>query len=65
MANEDLNQELTKQLSALMAEFIHICDTAKYNDFSDLPDTEAMRFITRAQAAVHRIAGDASVYASQ
>jgi hypothetical protein len=62
MATDD---RIAGQLDQLLQEFSALRGRSQYDDISDLPEGEVVRFVTRARAAVHRIAGQSSVYAKQ
>jgi hypothetical protein len=54
-----------KQLEAVLKDFQAFQSNSKYDDLSDLPKHERQALITRAIAAVHRIAGTGSTYAKE
>lgn len=56
------DERVTQQLEELLKEFAELRKLSKYNDLSDLHDTNIIRFLARARAAIHRIAGKPSVY---
>lgn len=53
------------QLDELIQEFSSLRKRSQYDDISDLPEGEVVRFVTRARAAIHRVAGKPSVYVDQ
>ncbi|MCI2429492.1 hypothetical protein LM602_06305 [Candidatus Acetothermia bacterium] len=53
------------QLDELIQEFSGLRKRSQYDDISDLPKDEVVRFVTRARAAIHRVAGKPSVYVDQ
>jgi hypothetical protein len=53
------------QLDAVLAEFRDLRARSRHDDLSDLPEGDAIRFITRARAAIERIAGSPSAYVDQ
>src|SRR5438046_1720378 len=53
------------QLDELIQEFSALRKRSQYDDISDLPEGEVVRFVTRARAAIHRVAGKPSVYFDQ
>jgi len=54
-----------KQLEAILKDFQSLRSNSKHNDLSDLPKNERQALVTRAIAAVHRIAGTTSTYAKE
>lgn len=58
-------QLLTQQLADIGSEFEAMRKRAKYDDLSDLPEHESQAFVTRAVAAVVRITGENSAYATE
>lgn len=65
MMSTPRNDRATEQLDELLKEFAELCKRSQYDDLSDLRDPDIVRFITRARAAIHRIAGKPSVYVDQ
>lgn len=57
-------EQLLQQLDGLLAEFKGLRTSGKYSDMSDHPDEIRQSLVTRAVAAVHRIAGSTSTYAA-
>ena len=53
------------QLDELLNEYKALLGRARHDDLSDLPEGDCVRFITRARAAVIRIAGVPSAYLDQ
>jgi hypothetical protein len=53
------------QLDELIQEFSALRKRSQYDDISDLPEGGVVRFVTRARAAIHRVAGKPSVYVDQ
>ncbi len=53
------------QLDELLEEFSGLKARTKYDDLSDLPTEEVVRFNTRARAGIERLAGNPSAYFSQ
>ena len=60
-----IQEELVAQLDDLLGEFGALLKRSKYDDASDLPEAEVGRFVSRAEAAIHRVAGRPSPYADQ
>ena len=60
-----LEAAFLRQLEDLLAEFKDLRARSKYDDVSDLPEADVIRFVTRARAAIHRLAGPASPYVLQ
>jgi hypothetical protein len=56
---------LIEQLELIVAEFEAMSPKAKHNDLSDLPKHDRQALVTRAVAAVTRIGGTNSTYASE
>ena len=59
------NDHVIAQLDEVRQEFVAVRERSKYDDISDLPESEIVRFITRSRAAIHRVAGKPSVYVDQ
>ena len=59
-----LEEAFLAQLDELIAEF-EAMRRGPFDDFSQTPVPDVVRFNTRARAAIHRIAGDLSPYAAQ
>jgi hypothetical protein len=57
--------QFKSELDAVLTEFNEAAPGSDYDDLSDLGDQFAQRLMTRARAAIHRVAGRASVYAGQ
>ncbi|MFA5844166.1 MAG: hypothetical protein WC971_04965 [Coriobacteriia bacterium] len=53
------------QLIELLTEYLGLRSKSQHDDVSDLPEDVTVRFVTRARAAIHRIAGPHSRYAAQ
>ena len=60
-----IQEDFLAQLDGLLVEFEGMIRNSKYDDASDLPDEEVGRFVSRAEAAIQRIAGRPSTYADQ
>lgn len=60
-----IQEELISQLDDVLAEWSALVKRSKYDDASDLPEAEVGQFVSRAEAAIHRIAGTPSPYADQ
>lgn len=60
-----LTQTLLTQLDAIVGAHEALVAAAEYDDLSDRPDTDSQSFISRASAAVERVAGPQSIYAQQ
>jgi hypothetical protein len=60
-----LDAAFLRQLDDLLAEYDALRRKSKRNDLSDLPNTDTIRFITRARAAIPRITGHSSLYTRQ
>ncbi len=58
----EADENFLTQLDELLEEFAGLRKRSQYDDLSDLPEAEVVRFVTRARAAVHRVAGKPSVY---
>lgn len=65
MDKAELNQVLVNQLSELIDEYGSLRSKSRHNDLSDLEDSAVVRFITRARAAIHRMAGGGVSYTNQ
>lgn len=61
----NLETALLQQLDEILAEFERLRVRSKYDDISDLPEDEIVRFVARARAAIHRIGGPSSTYVLQ
>jgi hypothetical protein len=55
----------TKQLQSVLKDFASMQAKAQHHDLSDLPKSDRQALVTRAVAAVHRIAGRQSSYAQE
>src|SRR6266581_3720209 len=53
------------QLDDVLKEFRDLRARSAHGDLSDLPEGDAIRFVPRARAVVHRIAGIPSPYVDQ
>lgn len=60
-----IQESLCGQIDVLLEEWRDLRQRSQYEDLSDHPDNDLVRFVTRARAAIHRIAGLHSVYAEQ
>lgn len=60
-----IQEDLIAQLDDVLGEFAALLKRSKYDDASDLPEAEVGRFVSRAEAAIHRVAGRPSPYADQ
>jgi len=60
-----IQDALIAQLDAVLGEWASLVKRSKYDDASDLPEAEVRRVVSRAEAAIHRIAGGNSPYADQ
>lgn len=60
-----IEEQLLGQIDDLLNEFADLLKRSKYDDASDLPEVEVGRFVSRAEAAIHRVAGRPSPYAEQ
>lgn len=60
-----IDAQFVVQIDDLLNEFAGLLQRSKYDDASDLPEVEVGRFVSRAEAAIHRIAGRPSLYAEQ
>lgn len=58
-------QLLAQQLADIASEFEAMRRRSKYDDLSDMPEHESQALITRAVAAITRIAGETSAYATE
>ena len=65
MPAAQMQQQLVVQLDAILAEFHELRDRADNVDMSGLPEDKLVYFLTRARAAIHRVAGRPSVYVDQ
>jgi hypothetical protein len=65
MSTVEIRRAALQHVDHVLEEWARLA--ARYNgpDFEDLPDLDGTRFITRALAAVERIGGQSSVYATQ
>ncbi len=59
------NNVFVSQLSTLIHEYESFQQTARHKDLSDLPKANRQSLITRSIAAIHRISGKASTYATE
>ena len=57
--------QFAKQLEAILTEFNGLAAKSAHNDLSDLPDYEPQALVTKAVAAVNRIAGASSSYGGE
>ncbi len=60
-----IQEQLLAQLDDVGGEFEGLRKRSQHDDISDLPEGEVIRFITRARAAIERVAGAPSVYATR
>jgi hypothetical protein len=60
-----MQQYLIHQLDVLLAEFQRLKDRVPDERWGQLPYEEIMHFVTRARAAIHRVAGRPSTYYDQ
>ena len=60
-----IQDQLLAELDDLLGEFAALRKRSQHDDISDLPEAEVMRFVSRAEAAIIRVAGRPSVYAEQ
>ncbi|KKL05877.1 hypothetical protein LCGC14_2601670, partial [marine sediment metagenome] len=60
-----LDDIFLQQLKALTNEHDVLRRRSGYNNMSDIDGPDVTQFITRAQAAIHRLAGPTSPYAKQ
>jgi hypothetical protein len=60
-----LDATFVPQLGDLLTEYDKLRADSKRNDLHDLKPSDKIRFITRARAAVHRMASPSSLYAKQ
>ncbi len=58
-------QPLVAQLQAIVDDFAALSQRSQHNDLSDLPKHERQALVTRAVAAVNRVAGEKSPYAAE
>lgn len=56
---------LLKQIEEIHSEFLTLRRCSQHDDISDIPETETIRFITRARALVQRICDANSAYSKQ
>jgi hypothetical protein len=56
---------LLKQVEEIHKEFLTLQNRAQYDDISDIPETETIRFNTRARALIQRICLTDSAYSKQ
>jgi len=56
---------LLKQVEEIHREFLSLKNRSQYDDISDIPETETIRFITRACALIQRICDINSAYSKQ
>ena len=61
----ETQDRLIAQLDDVIAEFSTLRKRSKYDDVSDLPEMEVTTFVSRAEAAIIRVAGRPSSYAEQ
>jgi len=59
------DESFLTQLDEVLQEFAALRKRSQHDDISDLPVGEVVRFVTRARAAIHRVAGKPSVYVEQ
>ena len=57
--------EVLGQIDEILEEVAALQKGAKHSDLSDIPEALLTRAVTRARAAIHRIAGKPSVYVDQ
>jgi hypothetical protein len=62
MNTAERQQQIIAQLDAVLQEFQAIKGRSVPGDLSDVPHEELMSVVTRARAAIHRIAGRPSAY---
>lgn len=60
-----IQDQLVSQLEQVLAEFDALLKRSKHDDISDLPEAEVTRFVSRAEAAIQRVAGRPSPYVDQ
>lgn len=58
-------QPLIHQLASILSDYKAMAGRSACDDLSDLPDDERQAVLTRAIAAIHRISGENSAYASE
>lgn len=58
-------QPLVAQLQAIVDDFAALSQKSPHDDLSDLPKQERQALVTRAVAAVNRVAGERSTYAAE
>ena len=58
-------QPLVQQLEGIVADYEAMIPHSRHNDLSDLPKHQRQALVTRAVAAINRIAGTRSVYANE
>jgi hypothetical protein len=63
MTAAQMQQQLIAQLATVLKDFRLLKGRSQHNDLSDLPENQLTGFISRARAAIHRIAGQSSTYA--
>ncbi len=56
---------LVAQLQAIVDDFAALAQKSMHDDLSDLPKHERQALVTRAVAAVNRVAGERSTYAAE
>lgn len=56
---------LLKQVEEIHKEFLSLKSRSQYDDISDIPEIEAIRFNTRAHALIQRICDSSSAYSKQ
>ena len=60
-----VQDQLIAQLDDVLAEFGSLRKRSNYDDVSDIPEAEVVQFVTRARAAIERVAGRPSPYIAQ
>jgi hypothetical protein len=60
-----VQDQLLEQIKKIYREFLSLRKNSNYEDLSDLPDAEVIRFNTRARALIPRVSGDHSIYTKQ
>lgn len=60
-----IQDQFVSQLDEILAEFEALLKRSKYDDVSDLPEAEVGRFVSWAEAVIHRVAGRPSAYVDQ
>ncbi len=60
-----IQERLLIQVKEVQQEFISLLSRSQHDDVSDLPETEVIRFNTRARALIHRIGATNSAYVKQ